>query len=104
MAVNTPEVSCFSGVGKKSGISDPRKTLRKDVRKEPSNKLHRRQGDRFLVSSLSVRHGECDRLSIIILDSAVGDCSAEGIPGQVFNCIAISVKGADDMTDPFCFI
>lgn len=104
MTINVLEPLSFPRIGKETGISDSCKAFGEDVGKKSANEFHCRKGNRFLLSGIPVRYGKGDRLFVIILDPAVGDGRAESVPGKILNGVAVSVKGFDNLSNPFHFV
>ena len=65
-------------------MPDSDKTFWETVQKEPSNKLHRRDGDRFCSLFLSIFSGEGHLAVFKFFDAAVGNGHPVGVAGKIF--------------------
>ena len=72
--------------------------------KKPGNEIADANMNIPFRPSITVSDLDRHSLPIVVDDATVADGSFKGIARQVFNGIAISVKGFDDLSNPFCLI
>ena len=99
--VNQLQVFCLLTVGQITGEPYAVKSFRENMLEKHPDEVAAFYSEKFLFSAVSVIFvPERDMRICDFCDPAVGDCSSEGIPRKVTDCVSLAVKRLFDEGQP----